>query len=272
MKKLKNIKAIFIDLDGTLTNSNKQVTETNKKSIKRIIDKGIYVILCSGRSNKDVCEYSIEANTSDYAVSSNGAQIYNFRTKEEFFSTEIEYTDIKYIWDYCDKNNLELILNGDNNQYGNQIFCSDMYKNKIVVQELDDLRNIAIYQIIINSNSFYDMQECDKYIKVNDNLKIANYSREYINKNTESQQPYYIFVNNKSVDKGVAINQFLTKMNIKKEETICIGDRINDITMFKNCRYKVAMENADKELKQLADYITISNDENGVADFLDKYI
>lgn len=114
------------------------------------------------------------------------------------------------------------------------------------------------------------MKKCEEYIKLRENLKIANYSREYIKEDTNSKEPYYIFINNKSVDKGTAISEFLKAKNIKKEETICFGDRINDITMFKSCGNTVAMKNADEELKKIADYITLSNEENGVADFIKK--
>lgn len=272
MDKLKNIKSVFLDIDGTLTNSSKEITEQTKAAIKKARDKGIYVVLCSGRSNKDVCKYSREASASNYAISSNGAQIYDYETNENLYKNDIEYLDLKNVWEYCDKNNLELILSGENDQYGNKNFCSDMYKDKVIVDDVEDLKNVTIYQIIVNSNSYYDMEDCENYIKLNKNLRIANYSREYISKDKNSKEPYYIFINNKSADKGTAISEFLEKKNIKKEEAICFGDRINDITMFKNCGYKVAMQNADKELKELASYITLSNNEDGVADFLNKYI
>ena len=272
MDKLKNIKSVFLDIDGTLTNSSKEITEQTKAEIKKVTDKGIYVVLCSGRSNKDVCKYSREASASNYAISSNGAQIYDYEINENLYKNNIEYLDIKKVWEYCDKNKLELILNGENQQYGNKLFCSDMYKSKVIIDDVEELKNITIYQIIINSNSYYDMKDCENYIRLNKNFKIANYSREYLKEDINSKEQYYIFVNNRSTDKGVAIRKFLEKMNIKKEEAICFGDRINDITMFENCGYKIAMQNADKELKELSDYITLSNDENGVADFLNKYI
>lgn len=271
MDKLKDIKAVFLDIDGTLTNSNKEISEYTKLKIKEIRDKDIHVVLCSGRSNRDVCKYSKESFASQYAISSNGAQVYDYKANDNLYKDSLKYADIKNIWDYCDKNNLELVLNGKDKQYGNKVFCSDMYKNKTII-DVEKLEGITIYQVIINSNHYYEMQECESYIKLNENLKIANYSREYISKNTESKEPYYIFVNNKFVDKGMAINKFLTAMNIKKEETICFGDRINDISMFKNCGHTVAMKNADEALKEIADYITLSNDEDGVADFLYKYI
>jgi HAD superfamily hydrolase (TIGR01484 family) len=147
-----------------------------------------------------------------------------------------------------------------------------MYKDKKIINNIEELKKVDIFQIIINSNKYYDMKQCEEFIIANNNLKIANYSRDYIAKRLNSEEPYYIFVNSKSTDKGVAISKFLEAMNINKEEAICFGDRINDITMFKSCGNTVAMRNADEELKKIANYITLSNDENGVADFLNKHI
>lgn len=272
MDKLRNIKAVFLDIDGTLTNSSKQINDSTKIFIKEMRDKGIYVVLCSGRSNGDACRYSKEAFASEYVISSNGAQIYNYKTNQNFYKNDIKYSIVKNIWEYCNENNLELVLNGQDKQYGNNVFCSDLYKDRVVINELDQLTNIEVYQIIVNSNNYYEMQNFENYIRSNNNeLKIANYSREYISEDKNSKEPYYMFVNNKLADKGIAIKKFLEAMNIKKEETICFGDRINDIKMFESCGNTVAMKNADKELKEIANYVTLSNDENGVAVFFKKY-
>lgn len=272
MRELENIKAVFVDIDGTLANSKREITEINKAPIKRMKDKGIYVVLCSGRSNKDVCRYSKEVLASDYAISSNGAQIYNYKTNENFYKDDIKYSDLKEIWEYCHKNNLELVLNSKDVQYGNNIFCSDMYKDRTIINNVEQLKEIEVFQVIINSIEYYSMKDCEEFISSNGKLKIANYSRDYIGKKLESKEPYYIFVNSKSSDKGTAISKFLEAMNINKEEAICFGDRINDVTMFKSCGKTVAMKNADEELKKMANFITLSNDENGVAEFLNKYI
>ncbi|MCI8961659.1 MAG: HAD family phosphatase [Clostridia bacterium] len=272
MRNLKDIKAIFLDVDGTLLNNKKQITDATKTIIKEIKNKGIYIILCSGRSNKDVCKYSQDAYVSEYTISSNGAQIYNYITKENCYKNCIKYNYIKAVWEYCNKNNLELVFNLDSNQTGNNIFCSNIYKDRTIIEDIESLKDIDIFQIIINSKNYYDIQHCEEYILSNKTLKIANYSREYIKKDPNSKEPYYIFINNKLVDKGIAIREILKEINIKKEETICFGDRINDITMFKACGITVAMKNADEELKKIADYITLSNEEDGVADFIKKYI
>ena len=90
MEKLNNIKAIFIDIDGTLTNSKREVTTVTKEAIKRIINMGIKVVICSGRGNKYVENKAREANTSQYIITSNGAQIYDFNEREALYQKGIE--------------------------------------------------------------------------------------------------------------------------------------------------------------------------------------
>lgn len=272
MEKLKNIKALFIDLDGTLCNSRYEITYKTKEAIKQIKNKGIYIILCSGRNNEDLCKFSKEACASNFVISSNGSQIFNYTKHENFYENIISQKVLNKIWKYGNENKLEIILNSDNCQYGNNFFCSDIYKNKIIVDNISKIGTARIYQIIINSNDFYDMNKFEEFLKQVKEVKIANFSREYLKNITNYIEPYYMFINNKNIDKGKAISVFLEKMKIKKEETICFGDRINDIKMFNSCGFKVAMKNADDELKKIADYITLSNNEDGVADFIYKFL
>lgn len=273
MSEFKNIKAVFLDIDGTLANNKREITEYTKEPLKRMKEKGIYVVLCSGRSNKDVCEYSRQAFASDFAISSNGAQIYNYKTNENFYKNDISYNTLVEIWDFCNKNKIELVFNSKDNQYGNNVFCSDLYRDRKLLASIGELDKNEIYQVIVNSYNYDAMSKFEEFLKDKEHLKIANYSKDYKNGIRKVKEPYYMFINSSNSDKGIAISKFLEAMNIKKEEAICFGDRINDITMFNSCGKRVAMQNADDDLKRLANYVTmLSNDENGVADFLNKYL
>ena len=79
-------------------------------------------------------------------------------------------------------------------------------------------------------------------------------------------------INNEEVSKGEAVKNLLKALSIKKEESLCIGDFINDKSMFNECGTSVAMKNSVNELKEMSDFITLSNDKNGVAEFLNKYL
>ena len=77
-----NYKAIFIDIDGTLRNDKKEISIRTKEIIKKFVEKGILIVICSGRQNKNVEQISIEASCSPYIITSNGAQVFDY---EQYF-------------------------------------------------------------------------------------------------------------------------------------------------------------------------------------------
>ena len=104
----------------------------------------------------------------------------------------------------------------------------------------------------------------------NTNLKVINKSFDYLN---NVKDGYYFFdIVNGYVCKGNAINSLLKILNIKKENSICFGDSINDISMFNNVGISVAMGNSIDELKNIADYVTDTNDNDGISKFCNEYI
>ena len=196
MNRLKDIKIVFLDIDGTLTTSKKRITLKTKRSIKRIVDKGIYVVLTSGRNCPSAVRFSRKALASPIVICSNGAEIYNYKDNKLLYGSIITYDKLEKIYSFCNENEIKIIFN-----------------------TIDDA-----------------------------------------------------YVNNGEVSKGEAIKNLLQILNIKKEQSLCIGDFINDKSMFNECGTKVAMKNGVEELKEISDYVTLSNDKNGVADFLNKYL
>ena len=110
-----------------------------------------------------------------------------------------------------------------------------------------------------------------EYITLSPTLKIANASSIYLKRLLEGNG-YFFDITNKDVSKGVAIEKVLKHLNISKENSIGFGDHINDYDLFNAVGFKVAMGNANEKLKEKADYVTLTNDENGVADFINKYL
>ena len=114
------------------------------------------------------------------------------------------------------------------------------------------------------------MKKLELYINNKTNLKVINKSFDYLN---EFKNSYYFFdIVNNNVSKGNAIKYLLKVLNINKENSICFGDSINDIEMFKSVGISVAMGNSIEEIKNIADYITDTNDNDGISKFFDKYL
>lgn len=271
MHKLNNIKVIFIDIDRTLTDSNKQVPIENRLAIKKVVDKGILVVLCSGRSFSYAQIKSKEANASQYLITSNGAQIYDYKEQKSLYENDISKDIASKLLIELKKLNIECILNTSNTRFGTLNLKRKIDKDEHFFKSINELGNENILQIVAEVKSFHAMDELINKIKEYKELAILNLSKTYL-ENKKEETNYYADINNYNVNKGEGIKKFLEMFNIKKEEALCFGDYINDLDMFDACGYRVAMENASKELKVKSDYITLSNDEAGVGYFIEKFI
>lgn len=114
------------------------------------------------------------------------------------------------------------------------------------------------------------MKELEIYINTKTNLKVINKSLDYLN---EIKNGHYFFdIVNKNVNKGNAITDLLKILKINKKNSLCFGDSINDIEMFKSVGTSVAMGNSIEEIKNTANYITDTNDNDGISKFCNKYL
>ena len=128
-----------------------------------------------------------------------------------------------------------------------------------------------IYQLVVEADSYELIDEIVNYVRTIDELEILNYTPGYL-RGDKTLDHYYLDINSKGIDKGVAIGEFLKLFKIKKEEALCFGDHVNDEPMFDACEIGVAMGNANDRLKLRAKYVTKTNDENGVAYFINNYV
>lgn len=269
MDKLDNIKIVFIDIDGTLVNNRKRVTLKTKKSIKKIVDKGIYVVLTSGRDILHTIAKSRSALASPLVISSNGSHIYDYSKQETIFIDKIDDEKIKQIWNYCNKNEIGFLVKSFSGKYMNKYLIGKDKESGILVTNANELKDLVLSQIVLISNNLEKMLQTKEFISTL-NLSVTNYSESFLDNDIYDR--YRLDINNHNVSKGIAITKLLDYLNIKKENSLCFGDYFNDMDMFNACGIKVAVENACDKLKEKSDYITSSNDDNGVAEFLDKYL
>ena len=135
---------------------------------------------------------------------------------------------------------------------------------------INNILNNNLYQFIVVNNNLDKMLNLENYLKNKNNLKLINYSLSYLKK--EKSDYYFFDIVSIDVSKGNAINKLLKYTNINKEESICFGDSVNDLDMFKSCGVRVAMGNAIDELKKESDFITDSNENNGISNFFENNI
>lgn len=265
-------KLIALDIDGTLLNSDNQITNTVKEAIKKSKEKGVKVVLCTGRPLKGVQKFLKELNLNekgDYVTTFNGALVQDTYTGQSISHLTLNYNDL------CDLYNLSLEIGSRSHFYDTKTvytFNKDISDYTILeayltgthlnVTTLDKVpRDIGMSKFMMIDHPEI-LDECIK--KIPDEY----YEKYTIVKST----PFFLEFLNKNANKGAGINLLSQKLGIKQDEIICVGDAGNDKHMIEYAGLGVAMGNATEEIKEIANYITLTNDENGVAHVIDKFI
>ena len=265
------IKAIFIDIDGTLRDSNRNLSENTIETIKRVSEKGILVILCSGRPRKYTEEISRKCFASKYIITSNGGNIYDYEQNKILYVNKMDKEAIIKLYEIANPEDIRFIMNVGEGRVVNKVKHPDQEKK---LEE--DIKEFAykndIVQCTIADSNFDKIKKLVPKIEAVENVEIKNRHKSLLDENFKDDKTIYCDVANIDSNKGNAVKKLLEILNIKKEETIAIGDDMNDLSMFEQVGYKVAVDNAINIVKEKADEITLSNDENGVAVFLDKLI
>lgn len=265
----KNIKCVFLDIDNTLTNDDGRITQHTSKTLKKLKSKGIYVVLCTGRTNQYAIQKSKECNGSPIVISDNGNLIYNYDMDKTYYESVIPSNILKLVWDLSLNQNVDCVLNTIYTRYRHFKYINNDYiKTNNFISDIEQLKE-NVTQIVINSKNYNDLKTCQTKISQIKELEITNTN---LNLKRENKS-YFCDINMKGNSKGLAIEKLLKILNIKQDEVICFGDSMNDYSMFQFCKYCIAMKNSDNDLKNKAFAVTkYNNNEDGVARFIEKYI
>lgn len=259
-------KAVFLDLDGTLLDNNKRISEENKDAVRYAKEKGAQIIICSGRQQDMIKDYKDEINASNYIICCNGAEIYDCNTKQDLFSSNISKDIIRKLYNFA---NERKYLTRFDTKYGRHINNMNYFTSKEI--ELDEnvdkfIEENNVFQFTIGTATEKQADEAIEFIKsLNRNdIKVEN---KYEAK-TKNFDIWAINIINSSASKGNAINGLCKYLKIDLNNVIGMGDDYNDISMMNTVGYGVAMGNAVPILKEYAKEVTLTNNESGVAKIL----
>lgn len=268
MKKLNNVKMIFVDIDGTLTNSKNEITDYTKEIIKQTILKGIHVIIATGRPNQYAVEISRRSGATPIVISSNGTLIFNYKQNKEIYESKIDSNVIEDIWNLSVQNNVDIKLNSTYTRFTN----NQLENDAIVVSSAEEI-NDNITQIVPYTRISYDgIKKLKKYVEESEKVDLKNIAFNLLKEEKDSDGEFWMDVANKGNNKGTAVEKLLKYFQIDSDDVICFGDSFNDKEMFQVCGNGIAMQNAMNEIKEISDFITLSNDDSGVAKFIEEYI
>lgn len=270
-----NYRLIAIDMDGTLLNSQDKISERNKEAILKAIDNGIHVVIATGRIYKSALHYHRYIGLKSPIIACNGA-IISSSQGDIIFENFIDHNWLREIIQLAEANDMYYhFYDRDKFYYKTSkaefINYYKYYEENYICQGIElvrfkdpsdivDLDRSKYYKIVFiddDSDKLYDFRKKLSLIKG------ISISKSWHNN---------IEVMNESVSKGNAVKFLADILNIDSSEVIAIGDNENDVSMFKVSGLSVAMENGDEIAKSNADVITDSNDEDGVAKVIEKYI
>ena len=287
-------KLAVIDLDGTMLNSYGIVTDNTKKVIKQKIKEGKQIIIASGRTISSILPIAEEIESKNYFIAGNGSLTYDIQNKKIIYDKFIPKQKILEIIKICEENSIFYTVYSEKEIITKTLKYNVLYyHNENQRKEESKRTNIKIVEDIqkyIETNDetkYFKVMICDenKFIfnsvtkKINkvkdvEILDVGHMSRKIIKQGTEEIpiEYFYTEITLKDVDKWNAIKNLISLLEIKAEEVIAIGDNINDKKMVENAGLGIAMKGSTPILTNVADYITDTNDEDGVAKALEKFL
>lgn len=266
------IKSVFIDIDFTLADDNRNISNENIEAINRCVKKGIKVILTSGRSRMETITRQKSIGASPFVISANGADVYDVNKQNEILSENIKKDAIHRLLKYSIDNNFQIRFIYGNKYITNKRIFSDEKHQEVSLSEIEKIiERKKIIQCVICNRDIEKQKVLKNYVESNfSNLKIVNESKRLTDPNANPTKIYYCDITSKNVSKGKAILKICEYFKITPKEIITIGDSENDLSMFEITPNSVAMGNATDEIKDKANYVTLSNNENGVAKVLNS--
>ncbi len=275
------MKAIVLDIDGTLLTSDKTMSERTKEALMTAQKKGVKVILASGRPTTGMLDLAEELELGTYGglvVSYNGSKVIDCQSGQEIYNQALSIEEGKAVLEHMKQFDVTVMIDKDDYMYVNDVFsCTLEFRGqplnvveyearggKYKLCEKDDLAAFLDYPI----NKILTAGEAN-YLKTAHHDMMAPFKDKL---NCVFTAEFYFEFTAKGIDKAKALETVLTPMGIEAKDVIAFGDGHNDATMLAYAGLGVAMGNAVPELKELADTITKSNDEDGIVTILTKYL
>ena len=260
-------RAIALDLDGTLTNHDKVVTPRTRQALLLAESKGAIIILASGRPTYGivpVAECLELEKRGGYILSYNGGNIVNAKTGEKLFSQFLPDAVIPILYKYAKEKNHALL-----GYAGNEIITE--VPDDQFVKEESRINKMDIRKV----DNLLDALEPHptKLLMTGDPTDMIKAEEELVEILGEKMDifrsaPFFLELVPKGIDKAQSLLRLLSKINLTPADLMAFGDGYNDLSMLKLAGVGVAMANAAPEVRADADYVTLSNEEDGVAEAL----
>lgn len=266
-----NYKALVLDIDGTLYNSEKKITPATKAAIYKAREAGKIIAIASGRPVPGINGVSTElelAEKGGYIMAYNGGRIIDVQTGECIYEISLPKELIPQIAKIAAENGLAVVGHAPDclvtESPDDEIINLEARLNKMQVVEIEslaDYNETKLYKCIITGDGD-KLAELEKTAAEIFEGQLSVYRSE----------PYFLEILPLGIDKANAIDVLSAHLGITKNEVIACGDGFNDLSMIKHAGLGVAMANGQQVVKDSADYVTLSCDEDGLVPVIEKFL
>ncbi len=262
-------KIIAIDMDGTLLREDRSISKETIRTINLAREKGIKVVLATGRPIEGVKSY-LEmlglVGRDEYVLSFNGALVQNTLTGDIIIRNTLKGKDYKRLYQLSKEININI-------HAFSRLGCITPKISKY--SEVEGVIN-GIPIRVLPVEETLDEEDIMKIMLIDEpwivDAAVDKIPKEIFEDYTVLRStPYFFEFLNRSSNKGEGIRALADTLGVKQQEVMCIGDAGNDYHMIKYAGLGVAMGNAFDEIKEIADYVTKSNNEDGVAHAIKKF-
>jgi len=263
-------KIIALDIDGTLASSDHKILPETRAALIAAQEKGLKVVLASGRPTPGMMSLAKELELEKFGgfvLSYNGGRITNIKTGEVIHEVFLTPSDAHEIYDVAKENKVNImaydgedIITEDDDEY----IQIESHINSMPLKRADDFKKAVVNQTI-------------KTLTTGAPEVIAEIEKNYIEKFGDRfsicrSMPFFLEVMPQGVNKAISLGRLLNSLGMTPADMVACGDGFNDVEMIKCAGLGVAMGNAVDEVKAVADYMTRSNDDNGIVDVIEKFI
>lgn len=270
------IKLIALDLDGTTLNSTGLLTQVTREAIEKAISKKIHVVIATGRAHSALPEEILEMEGIRYVVTSNGARVFDRKAAKTIYTNLIGQEAIENTVNLLKKHDfmIEAFVSGkayiDRKIYENiEAVGLNKKHTDYVIKTRKPVDHILEFMLL--------NKECIENININfghqeEKHMMAGLLNQLEKVTITSSFDHNLEIGGETTSKADAIRNLCMLLEIKEEEIMACGDSPNDLSMLISSGFPVAMGNSKEKLKEIAKFITGSNDEDGVATAINKFV
>jgi len=266
-----NYKILVLDIDGTLTNSKKEITPATKEALYALQEAGYSLAIASGRPTAGIEPIARECKLDQYGgyiLSFNGARIVRFSTGEIVYNNTLPQQFIPQIYEFAKEHGVGMITY----EPDDTVITGTPTDKYMELEARINRREIHQVKDFIGSINF-PVNKClisgepEVLAPLTEELQ----KRYYGVLNIYRSEPFFLEIMPPMVDKAYSLERLLPSLGLSGDQCVCCGDGFNDLSMIKYAGLGVAMANAQTVVKEAADVVTLSNDEDGLVPIINKY-